>query len=97
MSKRPLKSTTMTMSEARASFAKVLTRAQHGESVQDTRDGKPVAAIVSIEEFRKFQEPSVTPSAALREFLRGLDREVLRGPDPWKGVRDRSTGRDFRW
>lgn len=71
--------------------------AEQGAAVQVTRDGKPVAMIVSIDEYRKAQDASVTPSEALREFLAGLDRRVLSGKDPWEGARDRSKGRDFRW
>lgn len=91
------KSTKMTMTEARAAFAKVLTLAERGEAVEVTRDGRPVAVILSFDEYQKVRKSSVPPSEALREFLNGLDRRALSGEDPWKGVRDRGKGRDFRW
>ena len=86
---------TLTMTEARASFTKVLTRAEHGEAVQITRGGRPVAVVVSFEQYREAE--AGTAAEAFRAFMTTLDRKVLRGPDPWKGARHRSTGRDFRW
>jgi prevent-host-death family protein len=89
--------TTVTMSEARASFAKVLIRAEQGEPVQVTRGGKPVAVIVSIEQYKEGQREGGVASEAFRSFMKTLDRRALRGPDPWEGTRDRSTGRGFSW
>jgi prevent-host-death family protein len=87
----------MTMSEARAAFAKVLTRAERGDPVQVTRGGKPVAVIVSLDQYREAEAEAGSPSRAFRAFMATLDRRALRGSDPWKGARDRSRGRDFRW
>ena len=87
----------MTMTEARASFAKVLTRAEHGHPVEVTRGGKPVAVIVSLDQYRDAEARAGSPSTALRRFMAGLDTRVLRERDPWEDVRDRSVGRDFRW
>ena len=88
---------TMTMSEARASFAKVLTRAEQGEAVQVTRAGRPVAVILSVERYREVRRDVEPPSVAFRAFMKALDRRVSRGKDPWAKVRDRSIGRDFSW
>lgn len=88
---------TMTMSEARASFAKVLTRAEQGEAVQVTRGGKPVAVIISMADYEQALSQHVLPSEAFRNFMETFDRRVLRGKDPWEATRDRSVGREFRW
>lgn len=88
---------TMTMSEARASFAKLLTRAEQGEAVQVTRAGKVVAVVLSIEQYREAQRESVSVSEAFRNFMKTRDPQALNGPEPWKGLRDRSPGRDFHW
>lgn len=85
------------MSEARASFATVLDGVERGDPVQVTRGGKPVAVIVSLEQYREAQRDTVTASEAFRSFMKTLDRRVVRGADPWEGARDRTTGRDFRW
>ena len=89
--------TTITMSEARASFAKLLTRAAEGEDVQVTRGGRPVAVLVSVEEYQRTRGDAAPVSQAFQEFMKALDRRVLRGVDPWRKVRERSPGRSFRW
>jgi prevent-host-death family protein len=85
------------MSEARASFAEVLTRAEQGEAVQVTRAGKVVAVVSSVEHFRMAERGAVSASEAFRKFMKTRDPQTLTGSDPWKGVRERSPGRDFRW
>jgi prevent-host-death family protein len=87
---------TLSMSEARASFAQVLTRAERGEPVRVTRGGRPVVVIVSVEDYERAHGRAASPSEALRSFLKTVDRRVL-GEDDWKGVRDLSAGRGFRW
>lgn len=84
----------MTMSQARAHFARALRRAERGESVEITRGGRPVAVIVSMDRYRESGRTS--PAKAFDAFMEKVDRRRLSGPDPW-GVRDRSPGRDFRW
>lgn len=93
----PLRPTRMTMSQARNAFAKVLTRAEHGQPVQITRGGRPVAVVVSVEQYREVKAGASSASRALHGFLSRLDRGALKGADPWRGVRDRSAGRPFRW
>jgi prevent-host-death family protein len=89
--------TTMTMTQARAAFAKVLTRAERGDAVEVTRGGKPVAVIVSVQQYDEATARAELPSKAFRAFMAALDRRALGGHDPWKGLRDRSAGRDFNW
>jgi prevent-host-death family protein len=87
----------MTMSEARASFASVLDRVERGAPVRVTRGGKPVAVIVSLEQYQESQRDAGAVSEAFRAFMKTVDRRALRGSDPWAGARDRTAGRDFRW
>jgi prevent-host-death family protein len=89
--------TTITMTEARASFAKVLDRAENGEPVHVTRGGKPVAVVISVSQYREGQRDTHTAAEAFRAFMKTLDRQALRGADPWDGVRVRTAGRNFRW
>jgi antitoxin (DNA-binding transcriptional repressor) of toxin-antitoxin stability system len=59
-----------------------------------TRNGQPVAAVVSIEQYRELQEVRrETLSEVIAAFRDGVDPADLGGPDPWEGVRDRSHGR----
>ncbi|MDX2052542.1 MAG: type II toxin-antitoxin system prevent-host-death family antitoxin [Polyangiaceae bacterium] len=95
MSKRS--PTTMTMTQARAAFAKVLTRAEAGDAVEVTRDGQPVAMIVGLRQYREGRALSESPSAAFQSFMAGLDPRELRGRNPWRALRDQSAGRKFRW
>jgi prevent-host-death family protein len=91
------KPATMTMTEARAAFAKVLTRAERGDAVCITRDGRPVAVVIPVEQYREVQRGAVSATEAFRALMKKVDRRALRGADPFRGARDRSAGRDFRW
>jgi prevent-host-death family protein len=45
----------MTTAEARQHWAKVLRSAERGTPVEVTRNGQPVAAVISIEQLRQAQ------------------------------------------
>ncbi|HEX4336159.1 MAG TPA: type II toxin-antitoxin system Phd/YefM family antitoxin [Polyangiaceae bacterium] len=85
------------MSEARASFAAVLDRVEQGDPVRVTRAGKPVAVIVSLDQYREGELGAGSATKAFRSFMKNLDQRALKGPDPWRGTRDETPGRDFRW
>ncbi len=87
----------MTVTQARAAFAKVLTRAEAGDPVEVTRDGQPVAVIVGLRQYREGRALAESPSAAFQSFMARLDRRALRGASPWRAPRDRSVGRNFSW
>jgi prevent-host-death family protein len=85
----------MTTAEARRDWAKVLHSAERGHAVEVTRNGQPVAAVISIEQYRELQRAksgTLADVIAWREA--NVDPRDLEGPDPWKDVRDRSPGRD---
>lgn len=82
----------MTAAEARKSWAAVVRSAERGAPVEVTRNGEPIAAVVSIDQLRRIERPTVHDVLArLRASVRPDD---LAGSDPWAGVRDRSSGRD---
>lgn len=86
----------MTTAEARREWAKVIRLAEQGAVVQVTRNGQPVAAVVSIAAYREMaQRPAVTLSDVIGAFRARVDPTDLAGPDPWEGVRDREPGRDI--
>jgi prevent-host-death family protein len=85
----------VTAAQARREWAKVLRSAERGTPIEVTRNGQPVAVVLSIDAYRKLEETTrETLSDVFAEFLRSVDARDLEGPDPWADVRDRSEGRD---
>ena len=82
----------MTVAEAREGWASVLRSAQRGCAVEVTRNGEPIAAVVSIEQLRRLQRETLADVIA--RWRRRVRAKDLEGPDPWADVRDRSHGRD---
>jgi prevent-host-death family protein len=86
----------MTTAQARREWAKVLKSAERGAPVEVTRNGQSVAAVVSIEQYRKLEEMrNETLSQVIAQFRASVDPRDLEGPDPWADVRDRSPGRNI--
>jgi prevent-host-death family protein len=65
----------MSVRDARAHFAALITRAQSGSPTVITRNGEPVAAVVPIEDF------DVLEAAIDRYFAREADRDLAEHPD----------------
>ena len=65
----------MSVRDARAHFAEVITRAQNGSPTVVTRNGAPVAAVIPIEDF------DVLEDAIDRYFAREADRDLAENPD----------------
>ncbi len=65
----------MSVRDARAHFAAVITRAQNGSPTVITRNGESVAAVVPIEDF------NVLEDAVDRYFAREADRDLAEHPD----------------
>jgi len=85
----------MTTAQARREWAKVLKSAERGASVEVTRNGQSVAAVVSIDQYRKIEEMrKETLSQVIARFRTSVNPRDLEGPDPWADVRDHSPGRD---
>ncbi len=86
----------VTMADARRNWAKVLRAAERGTAVEVTRSGKPVAALVPIETYRRLQSPQrLTVAEAIARFRASVAEGDLAGADPWADVRDRTPGRKF--
>ena len=85
----------MTTAEARREWAKVLRSAERGTSVEVTRNGQAVAAVVPIREYRMLVSSNrETFAGAVAWFRNQVDPADLEGPDPWAAVRDPSPGRN---
>ena len=65
----------LSVRDARAHFAELITRAQGGTPTILTRNGQPVAAVVPIEDFNALED------AIDRYFAREADRDLAENPD----------------
>jgi prevent-host-death family protein len=65
----------LSVRDARAHFADVITRAQDGTPTVITRNGQAVAAVVPIEDFNALED------AIDRYFAREADRDLAEDPD----------------
>ncbi len=65
----------LSVRDARARFAELITRAQGGTPTIITRNGQPVAAVVPIEDFNALED------AIDRYFSREADGDVAENPD----------------
>jgi prevent-host-death family protein len=65
----------LSVRDARAHFADVITRAQNGTPTVITRNGQAVAAVVPIEDFNALED------AIDRYFAREADRDLAEDPD----------------
>lgn len=61
--------------DARAHFAEVISRAEHGTPTIVTRNGRAVAAVVPIEDFNALED------AIDRHFAQEADRDLAENPD----------------
>ena len=67
--------TQLSVRDARAHFAELITRAQGGTPTIITRNGQAVAAVVPIEDFNALED------AIDRYFAREADRDLAENPD----------------
>jgi prevent-host-death family protein len=87
----------MTMAQARRAWAKVLRSAERGTPVEVTRNGHPVAVVVSVADYRPTDAKAPkTLSDVLAQFRASVNPRDLEGEDPWKNIRDRATGREVQ-
>jgi prevent-host-death family protein len=86
----------LTTMQARRDWANVLRTASRGTPVVVTRNGRPIAAVVSIEQLRTLERSrSETLGEVIRQMRSDLNVDDLRGPDPWADVRNPSAARDI--
>jgi antitoxin Phd len=84
------------IAEARNNLPSIVHDVQKGQSVELTRRGKPVAMIVSIEEYQRMKPRKRDWVDAIEEWRSRTDFEALgiTGHE-FDDVRDKSPGRDF--
>ena len=86
------------IAEARNNLAAIVHDVEEEAAVGLTRRGRPVAVLLSVEEYRRLLRGSKDFWSAYDEFRNGVDLERLDiGPEVFEGVRDPSPGRDAGW
>lgn len=84
-----------TVAEARANLPNLLHAVEHGEQVEITRRGKPVAVVLSFPDWQRLGHASGGFWSDFLAWREGVRDEDVALPDDWaEGLRDRSPGRD---
>lgn len=84
--------------EARDSFAAIVHEAERDSALELTRRGKPVAVLLSVEEYRRLSESNRGFWEAYSSFREGKDLGQMNiRPEVFEGLRDASPGRETAW
>jgi len=85
------------IAEARDNLAKIVHEVESGP-VELTRRGRPVAVLVSLNEYERLQGRG---RSLWEEIDRFRERENLERngiePDAFEGIRDQTAGREVQW
>jgi prevent-host-death family protein len=80
--------------QAKDHLPSLLRQVERGQAVELTRRGKPVAVVLSVQDFARLQSGGVTFTQALSRLRRKKGfRGVDLAPDFYDDLRDRSPGR----
>ncbi len=83
---------------ARDHLPEIVHEVERGSTVELTRRGKPVAVMMSVQEYRRLSLDRVGFWDAFEAFRRSVDPLDLNiPPETWDALRDRSPGREFSW
>ena len=83
------------ISEAKNRLPTIIHYVEKGPYVKLTRRGKPVAVLLSIQEYERLSRKYTGFWKAVSEFRRKIDDEGIDISDSdFKGLRDLSTGRE---
>jgi antitoxin Phd len=85
------------IAEARDNLASVVHEAEKGERVELTRRGKPVAILISLDDYNQLSNRRRSFWEAYEEFRRKHAGSDIETADVFADVRDPSPGRDFSW
>lgn len=84
------------IAEARNHLPALVHAAEKGKAVELTRRGKPVAVLISADDYARLTHGR-DPWGALEAFRRRHDLASLDADSVFEGVRDQSRGRHVRW
>ncbi len=83
-----------TVAEARSSLASLLHAVEHGKPVEITRRGKPVAVVLSANDYQRLTGANVDAWEAYQRWRASVDPDDLELPTNYfDKIRDRSPGR----
>jgi len=86
------------IAKARDHFTSLVRTVERESAVELTRRGKPVAVILSIQEYKRLSAGQASFWEAYSAFREQVNLEELGiEPDTFAGLRDRSHGREVRW
>ena len=83
------------IAEARDRLPRIVHDVEAGTPIELTRRGKPVAVLVSIDEYRRLSEGRRDFWGAYERWRASINPADLEGDDPFADVRDRSPGREI--
>lgn len=83
------------IAEAKNRLPTIVHSVEKGPSVELTRRGKPVAVLLSIQEYERLSRKYTGFWSAVSQYRRKLEDEGIEITDrDFKGLRDLSSGRD---
>ena len=83
------------IAEAKNRLPTIVHSVENGPSVELTRRGKPVAILLSIQEYERLSRKYTGFWSAVSQYRRKIDDEGIEISDKdLKGLRDLSSGRD---
>ena len=86
------------IAKARDHFTSLVRAVERESAVELTRRGKPVAVMLSIQEYKRLSAPQASFWDAYSAFREQVNLQELGiEPDAFAGLRDRSPGREVRW
>ena len=89
---------TYSVAEARNRFAEIVHDLKNVSKVEVTRRGRPVAILISIEEFEMLRAGNVSFTSAYEAFRSKVDLAKAEiEPEVFEDLRDPSQGREMNW
>jgi prevent-host-death family protein len=83
----------ISIAEARDQLTELVDAAEHGQPIELTREGRPVAALVSLQEYRSLASSPGDLWSAIQQFRQTHDLSDLHIEEVYAGIRDSSPGR----
>ena len=86
------------IAEAKTKLPAIIHSVEEGPSVKLTRHGKPVAVLLSIDEYERLIRKKEGFWTALQEFRKILEKEKVEFTEAdFESLRDTSSGRESEW
>ena len=87
-----------TIAEARNHFAEIVHDLKHISWIEVTRRGRPVAILISVEEFESLCAGNISFVSAYEAFRNTYDLVKAEiEPEVFENLRDPSLGREMNW